>query len=310
MAYRHSGIVIVDKPPGLSSAKLVAAVKGLFHGAKVGHAGTLDPFATGVMVCLINQATRLSRFMLHGVKTYQGTLRLGVETDTQDATGDITGEKEVPALTRAALEAAFGRFVGTMAQLPPVYSALKHKGVPLYKLARQGRPVQKPARKITINALDILDVDLPRIRFQVSCSSGTYVRTLCADIGKAIGCGGHLEALRRTRSSGFDLDQAVTLGQLEARKQDGTLGQVMIGMAESLPDLPVFFADSVLAKKIAVGQLLSRQEMGPVDDATDRTDFARVIDDSGALLAVLETGHETRFRYCCVFAHDGDGQMP
>ena len=117
MADGHNGVVIVDKPPGLSSAKLVAAVKGIFRGAKVGHAGTLDPFATGVMVCLINQATRLSRFMLHGAKTYQGVLRLGVETDTQDATGEITGERKVPELTRAALETTFGRFTGTL-ELP------------------------------------------------------------------------------------------------------------------------------------------------------------------------------------------------
>ena len=310
MGEARSGVLVVDKPGGVSSAGAVAEVKRCLRARKTGHAGTLDPMATGVLVCLVGRATRLAGFLLKGDKGYEAVLRLGEATDTQDSTGAVVASGDVGDLDEARIRGVFGRYTGTLRQRPPAYSALKHRGVPLYKLARQGRPVQKPARKITIFALDILDVDLPRVRFQVSCSGGTYIRTLCTDIGAALGCGGHLEALRRTESSGFDLDRAVTLAQLEAHKQTETLGQVMISMAESIPEMPVFHADSALAQKIAVGRPLNRQEMGPVDGAAEAATFARVIDDSGALLAVLETGDGTQFRYCCVFARDEVGRGP
>ena len=195
MKIESSGMLIIDKPAGITSAKVVALLKRNAGLRKVGHTGTLDPFATGVLICCVNQATRLARFFLHGSKKYQGTLVLGTETDTLDGTGNVTATCEHTDFSVDRIESAFRRFVGAIDQVPPVYSALKHHGVPLYKLARKGTPVQKPARQVTISSLDILNIDLPKIDFQVACSAGTYIRTLCADIGTELGCGGHLQRL-------------------------------------------------------------------------------------------------------------------
>ena len=169
-----------------------------------------------MLVCCINQATRLAGFLLHGNKKYVAELRLGQETDTQDSTGTVVASAEPGDYSRQAIQAVVESFSGTIEQLPPVYSALKHNGVPLYKLARRGRPVQKPPRQVQIYDIGVQDIDLPYIRFEVSCSAGTYIRTLGADIGKQLGCGGHLSALKRVESSGFGLDQAIALPQLEA----------------------------------------------------------------------------------------------
>jgi len=212
-------ILLIDKPAGISSAKLVAIVKRRLNAKKVGHAGTLDPFATGLMICCINKGTKLAGTFLHGNKTYQATLRLGIETDTQDLTGQVISECECPEISEERIISAFKSFEGETEQVPPVYSALKHNGVPLYKLARQGTPVEKPARTIHIYQLQIDEISLPEIRFTVSCSGGTYIRTLASDIGKILGCGAHLIALRRIECGGFFIDQAVTLEQLETTYQ-------------------------------------------------------------------------------------------
>ena len=194
-----SGILVVHKPEGISSAGVVSLVKRRLRADKVGHCGTLDPFASGVLVCCINQATRISRFFLHEDKSYEAVLRLGVETDTQDVTGKTVATAPV-TVTEEAIRSACSGMVGRMWQQPPAYSALKHEGVPLYRLARSGRPMQKPAREIVIHHLEVLAVDLPDVRFAVTCSGGTYVRTLAADLGRLLGCGAHLRRLVRTAS--------------------------------------------------------------------------------------------------------------
>ncbi len=198
-----NGVLVVDKPAGISSAKAVAIVKRLLGVRKAGHAGTLDPLATGILVCCLNRATRLAYFLLKGAKTYKAVLHLGVETDTQDATGNIITQHRNIIANEAEIRAVIKRFEGKIKQLPPVYSALKHDGVPLYKLARRGKPVQKPAREVFIKKIRIHAIDLPYIRFTVSCSTGVYIRALCADIGTTLGCGGHLKELRRVASSGL-----------------------------------------------------------------------------------------------------------
>ena len=244
-----NGIVVVDKPEGLSSAGVVARVKGIFGARKVGHTGTLDPFATGVLICCLNRATRLSRFFLKGDKAYEAELILGRVTDTQDATGVVIEQHPVDRLTVDQIRETAERFVGAITQVPPVYSALKHQGTPLYKLARRGEAVEKPARPIRVHRLDILEVNLPAVRFSVSCSSGTYVRTLCADIGRELGCGGHLRRLRRTASCGFPIDVAVSLETLAECRDQGCLHETMIPMNASLPFMPAAFADAELALK-------------------------------------------------------------
>jgi tRNA pseudouridine55 synthase len=244
-----NGILVVNKPVDISSARVVSIVKKALNAKKVGHAGTLDPFAEGVLICCVNQATRLADFLLHGSKKYIAELKLGEETDTQDSTGTVISTVEPENYSSETLKRVFNAFEGTIEQLPPVYSALKHKGVPLYKLARSGKPFQKPPRQVEIYSIAILDIALPLIRFEVSCSAGTYIRTLGADIGKMLGCGGHLNALKRTASSGFTLEQAVSLSALEKLTPAAPLPAKFINMVDALPEMSACRADTKLVNK-------------------------------------------------------------
>ncbi len=299
---------MLDKPEGWSSAQAVGRIKGLLGARKAGHAGTLDPFATGVLVCMLNQATRLGRFLLAGEKAYTAVLHLGIETDTQDATGNIVERRPVDAGIENCIADTFRRFEGLIDQAPPVYSALKHKGVPLYKLARRGQPVQKPARRVHITALQIEAVELPQVRFQVSCSAGTYIRSLCADIGRELGCGGHLSRLRRTYSSGFGLEAAISLDELETRVRQGRLGNRLISPVAALPGMPTLVADGAAVRKISNGMRLATGDLPPPEsqqaDLKGRDDgpYYKIIDSQERLLAVVTfQPHEQMYHYCCVF---------
>lgn len=300
-----NGIIVLDKPAGITSAKAVAEVKRSLGAAKVGHTGTLDPFATGVLLCCVNQATRLARFFLHGDKRYEALLRLGVATDTQDATGQMLSQAAVPELTEAQLRAAFDRFLGPQWQHPPVYAALKHQGTPLYKLARQGRPVQKPARPIVIAELRIVQIALPEIRFEVSCSAGTYVRTLCADIGAALGCGGHLAELRRTACGGFTIAEAVRPETLRALADARERARLLVSMETVLAHLPTFQADESVLERVAHGQALTSIQVpeAAIQGGPHVEGPLKVVDAQGRLRAVLERapGGGT-YNYCCVFS--------
>jgi tRNA pseudouridine55 synthase len=296
-----SGVVVIDKPENVSSAKALAAARRLLGVSKAGHAGTLDPMATGILVCCLNRATRLSRFFMNGVKTYEAELFLGAETDTQDRMGEVVSTGEALDISEHRIVSAFQRFEGWMDQLPPVYSALKHKGVPLYRLARKGSPVQKPPRRVHILSIDILKVDLPVVSFRVSCSAGTYIRTLCADMGKVLGCGGHLKELRRTRSGGFSLDEAATLPGLEALAASGKAGERIIGMADSLRDMPCRRADGALAKKIRSGAPLSDADFSG-DLESPGVGVLKIVDGENNLVAVAEKiSAAESYAYCCVF---------
>jgi tRNA pseudouridine55 synthase len=297
-----SGIVVVDKPEGISSAGVVARVKKLFSARKVGHAGTLDPLATGVLVCCLNRATRLSQFLLKGDKMYEAELVLGTATDTQDTTGTIVARHPLTGITEERIRAAAAGFVGPITQVPPVYSALKHQGIPLYKLARQGKAVEKPARPIRIHRLELLAIDLPRVRFTVSCSSGTYVRTLCADIGRELGCGGHLLRLRRTASSGFTTHDAWDLERLTQWQATGRLQETVISMSAALPFMPQVVADEAMANKIRHGMKLAEADFGDPPRMSDPGAF-KVVDRHGCLIAVIsESQAPGNYNYCCVFS--------
>ncbi|MBW1845643.1 MAG: tRNA pseudouridine(55) synthase TruB [Deltaproteobacteria bacterium] len=211
MGHDINGLLVIDKHASITSARAVAIVKKLCGVRKVGHTGTLDPFATGVLICCMNKATKLATFLLRGNKKYFAVLHLGVETDTQDSTGTIISTSDRVEFSEEAIKDVFDKFIGTVEQFPPVYSALKHKGVPLHKLARSGKAVSKPPRRVHISSIEIKEIVLPLVQFEITCSAGTYVRTLCSDIGKHLGCGGHLKALRRTESSGFAIEDALTL---------------------------------------------------------------------------------------------------
>jgi tRNA pseudouridine55 synthase len=296
-----SGVVIVDKPADITSAKVLAKVKQLCGVKKAGHAGTLDPFATGVLVCCLNQATRLASFFLHDRKKYRGTLHLGIETDTQDLTGRVISEKNTGGVSAADVQRIAGRFTGCIEQLPPVYSALKHKGTPLYRLAREGSPVQKPPRKVTISQLTILEVDIPFVSFEVTCSAGTYIRTLCTDIGRELGCGGHLKTLLRLESSSFSIAEAVSLTELAEMAAADSIDGKMIPMADALRGIPTVTVDRKLADRIRHGQQVNQSELEDCPCLEPLAIF-KVLAESGRLLAVMSNpGDGKRLDYSCVF---------
>ena len=209
-----SGILIVDKPEDWTSQDVVAKLRGALHERRAGHGGTLDPMATGVLPVFFGRATRAVEFFEHAEKTYETVLRLGLVTDTQDITGRVLEQREAASVTEADVRAALPRFLGPQKQVPPMYSAIKIGGKKLYELARAGQEVARPARDITIHALELLSCAPPDFTLRVHCSKGTYVRTLCHDIGALLGCGGCMESLRRTRAGAFDLSQAVTMDAL------------------------------------------------------------------------------------------------
>lgn len=204
-----NGIIVADKPAGWTSHDVVAKVKRTLGAKKVGHLGTLDPLATGVLPLVINGATRYARFLEGGLKVYEAQMLLGVETDTYDGTGKVLASKDPSGVTEADVLSVLNGFVGTILQVPPMFSAIKCGGVPLYKLARAGTVVERQAKEITISALEVISFDMPSVVFKVWASRGTYVRSLCHDAGAMLGCGANMTALRRVGCGSFSIDEAV-----------------------------------------------------------------------------------------------------
>ena len=210
------GILLIDKPTGMTSHDVVDRMRRLLHIRRIGHAGTLDPSATGLLILLIGKATKVSQFLMSLDKTYEGTMKLGEVTDSHDADGEITETSEVPkSLDANVLAEHCQEFCGDQYQTPPMFSAKKIKGVPLYKLARKGKTVEREARLVRVTSFTLQSVELPHATFVVACSKGTYVRTLVHDLGQKVGCGAHLTQLRRTAIERFSIDQAHTLDQLK-----------------------------------------------------------------------------------------------
>lgn len=294
----------MDKPADITSAAVVRRIKRLPGIYKVGHAGTLDPFATGVLVCTVNQGTRISRFFLHGRKKYAATMRVGTTTDTQDHTGKVLAEKPVGEISENAIVNAFQKFTGDIEQLPPSYSALKHNGVPLYRYARNGTFIQKPARKVNISRIEIRKIQLPDIEFDIQCSGGTYIRTICSDVGEILGCGGHLRKLDRLESSGFSRDKVIDLDTLEQLKTAGELERFIIPMSEALKEMPVCMADGDLQKKISYGQTLSVQDFPGCEDTIPQEGYMKITTRDNRLLAVIHIPeNKFDYKYCCVFPY-------
>lgn len=298
------GVLVVDKPRGKTSANVVNRVKKLAGIYKAGHTGTLDPFATGVLICPVNRATRLSRFFLHGNKKYTAVLKLGVETDTMDCTGQITATHTVPEISEKELKNIARKFTGIIRQVPPSYSALKHNGIPLYKYARQGKPVQKEARTVEIQGIRITRVEPPDIGIEVACSGGTYIRSLCADIGKELGCGAHVSRLVRTESCGFSLGEAFGLTEPEQAETPEALNRFIVSMAESLRTMPACTADAPLMEKIRFGRPISEKDLGSneYDPGYKKHRYIKIVDPENSLLAVIEKKeNKQEYSYCCVF---------
>ncbi len=235
------GIIIIDKEPGFTSHDVVAKLRGICGQKKIGHTGTLDPAATGVLPVCLGSGTRLCDMLTDTDKEYVAELLLGVETDTQDTTGRVLATREVN-VSREELRAAVFSFAGDYGQVPPMYSALKVNGKKLYELAREGKEVERKARQVKIHEIEILDCSLPVVKLRVACSKGTYIRTLCADIGARLGCGGTMQSLRRTAAGRFRLEDAVTLERVQEKKDQGRLKELILSVDlvfENCPSLHV-----------------------------------------------------------------------
>lgn len=223
----HDGIMLVDKPSGPTSHDIVAMIRRHFRFDKVGHGGTLDPQATGLLVILIERGTKLSSSFLNSDKTYEGMIRFGISTDTQDAQGKVTREADCSMLTKDIVLEAMLKFTGDLMQAPPMVSAAKKDGVPLYKLARQGKTVERQERLIHIYKFDLVDFTPPRARFVLQCTKGTYARTICSDLGDKLGCGAHLEQLRRTRSGDMKVEDAISMEDLGKMNKEQVLARII-----------------------------------------------------------------------------------
>ncbi|MGA7951598.1 MAG: tRNA pseudouridine(55) synthase TruB [Thiobacillaceae bacterium] len=246
------GVLLLNKPAGLSSNAALQKVKRLYNAAKAGHSGTLDPFATGLLPVCFGQATKFAGYALHGDKTYRAVLKLGVTTTTGDTEGAITETRPV-AVSREAVEAILPRFRGTIRQTPPMHSALKHQGKPLYEYARAGIVVERKAREITIFRLRAESLEKDLLSIDVHCSGGTYIRTLAEDMGKALGCGAHLIALERTASGLFSLTQTVSLEALESLREEERL-ELLLTPDALVAHLPSLNVDAEAAQQLTQGK--------------------------------------------------------
>ena len=282
-----NGILIVDKPAGWTSQDVAAKLRGVFHERRIGHSGTLDPMATGVLVLFVGRATRAVEFAESDSKEYLAGLRLGLVTNTQDTSGE-TLETHPVAVTREELDAALDAFRGDISQIPPMYSALKVNGQKLCDLARAGKEVERKPRRVTIREIRIEKIDLPRVTMEVTCSKGTYIRTLCQDIGENLGCGGCMESLLRTRVERFSLEDAIKLGEVEAIKAEKGLD----GLMEKILPIDGMFPDALKAvvpeegmKALVNGNSLKENQIRPERAAADN-ERVRVYDEAGRFYAL------------------------
>jgi tRNA pseudouridine55 synthase len=254
MRRRLDGVLLLDKPVGLGSNTVLQSVKRLFGAAKAGHAGTLDPLASGLLVILFGEATKFSQLPLEADKEYLALVQLGVTTTTGDAEGEVL-ERNTCRVSQDAIEPVLSRFRGDLEQVPPMFSALKQAGRPLYALAREGREVPRAARRIRVHALEHLSLTDDRLELRIRCSKGTYIRTLAEDIGRALGCGAHLAALRRTASGSFRIEQSATLDQL-AKGSPAERDAKLLPVERLLGELPRVDLPQAMAERFVQGQAL------------------------------------------------------
>ncbi|MGZ4030564.1 MAG: tRNA pseudouridine(55) synthase TruB, partial [Tumebacillaceae bacterium] len=256
-----NGILVVNKAPGMTSQQVVGRARRLLGIKKIGHTGTLDPDVTGVLPLCVGPATRVAEYLLDQSKAYRGEVTFGFSTNTQDASGEVLAEVEQVSLTESQIREALARFVGPILQRPPAFSAIKIAGQRAYDLARKGEEVEIPPREVTIYKLEIVDMELdlprPKVRFDVECSKGTYVRTLCHDLGEQLGVPAHMSHLVRTRSGPFTLEQAMTLEQIEAYVADGSIQQRLLPMQTALPHMPAHTLPEVLERRVDNGRELT-----------------------------------------------------
>ena len=250
------GIIVIRKEKGFTSHDVVAKLRGILHMKKIGHTGTLDPDAVGVLPVALGKGTKLVDLITDKEKTYEAVLRLGITTDTQDMSGLVLEEKPV-SVTEEQVRDVIAGFVGEQLQVPPMYSALKENGKKLYELAREGKTVERKARPVTFYKIEVLSIQLPVVKIRVTCSKGTYIRTLCHDIGQKLGCGGCMEQLLRTRVGRFSLEESHTLSEVEHAVADGTVQEWSYPVEEVLAEYPKIQADPYGDRLLQNGNPLS-----------------------------------------------------
>jgi tRNA pseudouridine55 synthase len=278
-----NGVLVIDKPSGWTSHDVVNQVRRLVGERRIGHTGTLDPLATGVLVLCAGKGTRIVRYLESDDKIYTAVFRLGITTDTQDADGRSLEVRSYRPPARKDLEDILAGFVGTILQRPPAFSALKVNGIPSYRLARSGTVHRHPERTVTIHELVLLDYDDPAVRIRVHCSKGTYIRTLCADIGERIGSGAHVTELKRERAGLFGMDRAVSLEQLRELAKTGNAGSLAVSLNDALRSMPVVSIPAADAARIRHGNVVSRPSEPSLAADGGRV---RIHDQDGDLIAV------------------------
>lgn len=276
------GVVNIDKPPRMTSHDVVQKVRTILREKRIGHTGTLDPLATGVLVLCVGKATRIAQYLEAGIKEYEAVMHLGVTTDTLDAEGRVLEKRGyVPPGNEKVLEIVH-RFIGQIMQRPPAYSAIKVAGVPSYKLARQGKAEPLKERVVTIHNIKVTAYKDPLVELTVTCSKGVYIRTLCADIGEALGMGAHMTSLVRTRSGRFDIGHSIALKDLADLAASGKADKVLVPITEALADFPTALISDIESARILHGN----QVPCPGSLANGANDFVKVLDPGGKLLSL------------------------
>lgn len=280
----YNGVLNIYKEKGFTSHDVVAKMRGILQQKKIGHTGTLDPDAVGVLPVCLGNATRLADMLTDRDKEYEAAMRLGVKTDTQDLSGTVLEEKPV-AVSEAEVETVIQSFAGSYEQVPPMYSALKVNGKRLYELAREGREVERRPRSVSLYRIEILSMQMPEVSIRVSCSKGTYIRTLCHDIGEKLGCGAAMSSLKRTKSGCFTLDTAITLSELERLRDEKNVEKVLIPVDAMFDELAQVHVPDIYIKAVQNGnlfslhQIMERRMFGPNEEV-------RVYDGTGRFYGI------------------------
>lgn len=292
------GVLNVYKEKGFTSHDVVAKLRGIAGQKKIGHTGTLDPDAEGVLPVCLGKATKLCDLLTEKDKTYEAVMLLGIRTDTQDISGTVLEEKTTETVKEDDVRAAVEAFVGEYDQIPPMYSALKVQGKKLYELARQGIEVERKPRRVQIREIKILDMELPRVRMSVTCSKGTYIRTLCEDIGDKLGCGACMEKLLRTRVERFKIEDSLRLSRIQEIKEQGKLNEILLPIDEMFPELTRIMLNEETACAVKNGNIFC--EEGISEKTPERETFldgerVLVYDQNGKFIAIYQYLEENHY---------------
>jgi tRNA pseudouridine55 synthase len=288
-----NGLILIDKPGGCTSHDVVLRVRRLLGEPRVGHFGTLDPMATGLLVTALGKAPRFFPFYAPGLKSYHARIRLGIATDTYDAEGTPVGPEARDLPDEAALREAMARFEGEISQVPPPFSAKKFRGTPYYRLARAGAETPRPQVLVRVERFALVRYASPEAEVEAVCSSGTYVRSLAHDLGRLLGCGAHLSGLRRTASGEFSIDKAVTLEELAELQAEGRVDSVLIPLEALLPDWPAVVLDESESRRVRTGQALPAERAGAPWTAADGPLSVRLFGPDGSLLGLARLDKES-----------------